>query len=219
MMQDLLNAVRPLLAPAFTLWGGPVTGLEIAAFVLSLAMVLANLRVKPAGWPLGIAASLAYGLLFLDSKLYGEAALQVLFVILSCWGWWQWLRGRGANGAALQVHTLSAGQRWAALAATLAVWPLVGWALAQWTDSPAPYLDALATTGSITGQLLLGRKLLENWAVWLMVNVLSVGLFASRSLWLTSILYALFAALSWAGWRAWRQRVQAIPAPALVPAR
>ncbi len=75
------------------------------------------------------------------------------------------------------------------------------------TDSELPYFDALPTVGSVAGQLLLGLKRVENWLVWLAVNVLSVALFAYKSLWLTAVLYALFAALSVIGWRAWTRRM------------
>jgi nicotinamide mononucleotide transporter len=227
MLQALLNAAQPLLAPAFQLWGNPVTWLEIAAALISLAMVWANMRVRPIGWPLAIVASLLYGLLFWDGKLYGEAALQVMFVLLALWGWWQWVQGQSGDGGhrnpgdtsgdsssnakkvsstPLQVRSMGTRSRWTAGIYTLAAWPLLGALLARFTDSPAPYLDALATAGSITGQILLGRKLRENWLVWLAVNVFSVALFASRSYWLTALLYAVFAVLSWAGWRAWARQ-------------
>jgi nicotinamide mononucleotide transporter len=65
--------------------------------------------------------------------------------------------------------------------------------------------DALPTALSLVGQVLLGRKYLENWLIWMAVNVISVGLFAHKGLWLTCVLYALFTALSVWGWRAWRQ--------------
>ena len=203
-LDTLLAAARPLLAPVFTLWGSPVTLLEIVAFVLSIVMVLANLRVNPIGWPLAIISSLLYALLFVDSKLYGEASLQVFFVIIALWGWWQWLRGSGSDGGALRVHVLSLQGRLLALAVTLLAWPLLGLALKHFTDSDVPYLDALPTVASVTGQILLGRKLVDNWPVWLMVNVLSIGLFATKGLWLTVLLYAIFALLSIVGWRAWR---------------
>ena len=206
-LQALLDAARPLLASAFSLWGSDVTWLEIIAFVLSLAMVAANMRVNPIGWPLAIAASLLYGLLFAQSKLYGEAVLQVFFVVISFWGWWQWQRGRGRDGRPLQVQQLSHRGAAIALAATLAAWPLAGLLLARTTDSDVPYLDAFATVASVTGQILLGRKWIENWLVWFAVNVFSVGLFAFKGLWLTLVLYAIFAVLSLAGWRAWRARL------------
>jgi nicotinamide mononucleotide transporter len=68
-----------------------------------------------------------------------------------------------------------------------------------------PYLDALPTVGSLVGQFLLGRKLVENWPVWVAVNVVSVGLFAYKALWLTVILYVIFTVLACAGWRAWQR--------------
>jgi nicotinamide mononucleotide transporter len=210
-LQALLHAARPLMAAAFTWWGSPVTWLEIVAVALSLAMVAANMRVNPVGWPLAIGASLLYALLFADSRLYGEATLQVFFVAVSVWGWWQWLRGRATNGTALRVHRLSRAGWWALGLGGLAAWPLAGLLLARATDSDVPYLDALATVASVAGQLLLGRKVLENWLVWLGVNVFSVGLFAYKALWLTALLYALFALLSLAGWRAWSKRVAHAP--------
>ncbi|MBL8342728.1 MAG: nicotinamide mononucleotide transporter [Rubrivivax sp.] len=205
--QALLHAAQPLLAAAFTLWGSPVTWVEVVAFVLSLAMVAANMRVHPVAWPLAIVASALYALVFAGSKLYGEAALQLFFIVVALWGWWQWLRGHGDDGASLRVHRLSRRGAGAALAGTLIAWPLAGLLLARTTDSDVPMLDALATVGSVCGQLLLGRKVLENWLVWLAVNVFSVGLFALKGLWLTALLYVLFAALSVAGWRAWRRHL------------
>jgi nicotinamide mononucleotide transporter len=202
-LEPLLQAARPLLAPAFTLWASPVTWIEIAAFVLSAWMVLCNLRVDPLGWPLAIVASLLYALLFADSRLYGEASLQIFFAVVAVWGWWQWLRARGADGAPLRVHRLGARGRVAVAAATLAAWPLLGGFLHRVTDSDVPYLDALPTVASVAGQFLLGRKLVENWPVWIGVNAVSIALFAVKALWLTVVLYAVFLVLAVAGWRAW----------------
>jgi len=205
LLDIVLQATKPLLVSAFTLWASPVTWLEIVAFVLSVWMVLCNLRVDPLGWPLAIAASLLYALLFADSKLYGEASLQIFFAVVALWGWWQWLRGTGADGAKLRVHRLPARGRWVALAATFAAWPLLGLLLHRLTDSDVPFLDALPTVASVTGQVLLGRKLVENWPVWIAVNLVSIGLFAFKGLWLTVLLYAIFTGLAWIGWRAWQR--------------
>ena len=193
------------LEPWFTLLGSPVTGLELLAFALSLWMVERNLRVHPLAWPLAIASSLLYGVLFLHSRLYGEAGLQLLFVAAAGWGWWQWLHGHEGDGSTLRVHRLAPRQRRLVLLSVAAAWPLMGLLLRHATDSDVPYLDALPTVASIAGQLLLARKRVENWPVWLFVNVVSIGLFAVKGLWLTVLLYALFAVLSVVGWRAWLQ--------------
>ncbi len=208
MFETLLQAAKPVLVPAFALLGSPVTWLEVIAFWLSLWMVLANFKVNPIAWPLAIVSSALYALLFADSRLYGEASLQFVFIAVAGWGWWQWLRGTDASGAKLQVHRLTARQRWAVAGATAAGWPLLGLLLKHGTDSDVPFLDALPTVGSLAGQFLLGRKLVENWAVWLAVNVFSVGLFAHKGLWLTVLLYAIFALLSVQGWREWRRLEQ-----------
>ncbi|HEU5297506.1 MAG TPA: nicotinamide riboside transporter PnuC [Burkholderiaceae bacterium] len=207
MLQQALALAAPWLAPAFVLWGSPITWLELVAVVLSIAMVWCNLRVNVTAWPLAIAASALYGLLFAANRLYGEATLQLLFIVVAFWGWWQWLRGRGGDGKPLHVHRMSTTQIGWVGGLTLLAWPLLGLVLQHHTDSDVPYLDALPTAGSVVGQFLLGRKLIENWLVWLAVNLFSVGLFAVKGLWLTVLLYALFALLSLAGWRAWRRRL------------
>ena len=209
MLQQALAFAAPWLAPAFTLWGSPITWLELVAVALSIAMVWCNLRVNVTGWPLAIAASALYGVLFASSRLYGEATLQLLFIVVAFWGWWQWLRGHGGDGQPLQVHRMSVRQIGWVAGLTLLAWPLLGLGLHHYTDTDVPYLDALPTAGSVAGQFLLGRKLIENWLVWLAVNVFSVGLFAIKGLWLTTLLYALFAALSVAGWRAWQAHMPA----------
>jgi len=204
MLQALLALAHPLLVPAFTAWGVAVTWIEVAAFLLSLWMVGCEMRVHALAWPLAMASSLLYALLFADSRLYGEASLQLFFVAMSVWGWWQWLRGHGAGSRALAVHRLGARGVAAALLVTALAWPLVGWLLHRISDSDVPYLDALPTVGSVVGTWLLGRKFIENWPAWILVNAFSVALFATKQLWLTVILYALFTALSVVGWRAWR---------------
>ena len=198
-----MTIFEPLLAAAFTLLGSAVTWLEIVAFVLSVWMVVCNMRVNPLAWPLAIVASLLYGLLFAASKLYGEAGLQVFFAVIAAWGWWQWKFGTQDGGAPLVVRHLAWPARVKLAALALAAWPLLGLLLDNATDSDVPYLDAFPTAFSVAGQWLLGRKYVENWPTWVLVNIVSVALFASKGLWLTVALYALFVAMAMAGWRAW----------------
>jgi nicotinamide mononucleotide transporter len=208
-MTALLALMQPWFAPAFTAWGIPFTWLEIVAVALSIAMVVCNMRVNPLGWPLAIVASLLYFALFWNSKLYGDASLQIFFVAISAWGWWQWLRGTTADGAALKVQALSRQGRIAALAAVLIGWPAIGWFLKSYTDTDVPWWDAFPTAASIVGQWMLGRKYLENWPTWVVVNVVSVGLFAYKGLWLTTALYVVFTVMALAGWRAWNRMLPA----------
>jgi nicotinamide mononucleotide transporter len=194
-----------LIAPAFTAFGSPITWLELVAFVLAVWMVVCNMRVHLLAWPLALVSSLLYFGLFWDGKLYGEAALQLLFAALALWGWWQWLFGRTREGEALTVRRLGPQGLLKPALLTLAAWPLLGLFLSKATDSPLPYWDAFPTVASLLGQWLLARKYEENWPTWIVVNAVSVVLFGIKGYWLTVLLYAGFIPMSVVGWRAWRQ--------------
>ena len=204
-MSALLAGLEPLLAPAFSLWGSAVTWLEVVAFVLALGTVALNIRVDPRAWPLAIASSLLYLLLFWNSRLYGDASLQIFFAFVAAWGWWQWLRGTDAEGRALRVRGLGARGRVGVLVAIAIAWPATALFLRRFTDTDVPWWDAFPTAASVVGQWLLGRKYVENWPAWLLVNVVAATLFAYKGLWLTTALYAVFVAMSAAGWLAWRR--------------
>ncbi|MBT9501246.1 MAG: nicotinamide mononucleotide transporter [Burkholderiaceae bacterium] len=202
-MEALLQGLQPILAAAFTLWGSPVTWLEITAFALAIWMVICNMRVNPLAWPLAIVSSLLYFLLFWSAKLYGDASLQIVFVVVAFWGWWQWLRGHDASGQALRVRSLGPRGRLIALLSFALSWPAIGFYLSRYTDTDVPFWDAFPTAGSLVGQWLLGRKYVENWPAWIAVNTVGVALFAYKGLWLTVVLYALFTLMAAFGWRAW----------------
>lgn len=211
-LQAALAVTAAWIAPWQTILGAPVSALEAVAFVLGLWMVWGNFHVRVWAWPLAFISSAMYGLLFVHAKLYGEACLQVLFMVMALWGGWQWLYGTlgrletpgsGMATEPLHVRHMSIRRRWMAVAAVAVLWPLLGLLLDHLTDSDVPYWDALPTAGSVIGQYLLGRQWVENWPCWLLVNLVSVALFAHKGLWLTVVLYTLFAGLSVWGWRQW----------------
>ena len=202
-MNGVLAAAAPLLAGAFVVWGAPVTWLEVVAFVLSIAMVVCNIRVNVIGWPLAIASSLLYVLLFWNSRLYGDASLQLFFAAVAAWGWWQWLRGTDEEGHALRVRNLGGhGRIWVLVAIAIA-WPATALFLSRLTDTDVPWWDAFPTATSVVGQWLLGRKYVENWPTWIAVDVVGAALFAYKGLWLTTLLYLVFVAMAFVGWRSW----------------
>ncbi len=208
-MSSLLHTLQLFTLPLVT-WGAvTMSALEIVAFVLAIVMVVLNMRVNPIAWPLAIVSSLLYVALFWNSRLYGDASLQIFFAVVALWGWWQWLRGTQAGGAALSVRRLPSQGRWWLLATLVVAWPATGLFLKTYTDTDVPWWDAFPTAASVIGQWLLGRKYIENWVAWIVVNVVSVGLFAYKGLWLTTLLYSLFIAMSFIGWRAWRRMMPA----------
>jgi nicotinamide mononucleotide transporter len=199
-----------MLQTAFSLWGSAVTWLEIVAFVLSLACVACNIAELHWGWPLAIVSSLLYCWLFYASKLYGDGSLQIFFAITGAWGWWQWLFGKRhqQDEKPLAIAQLTQKQ-WAYVGIAWGVmWLALGLFLKHFTDTDVPWFDAFPTAGSIIGTVLLARKYLENWPVWVLVNVVSVALFAYKSLYLTVVLYLIFIAMATWGWQVWRKKLQ-----------
>jgi nicotinamide mononucleotide transporter len=202
-----------MLATAFTLMGTAVTWLEVIAFVLALANISCNVFEIHWGWPLTIVASALYAWLFYANKLYGDAGVNVFFAMAALWGWWQWLHGhRGDASAPLSIARLDT-QGWRRVViGWSALWMGCAMVLRFITDSDVPWADGFVTAGSVVGTVLLARKYIENWLVWLLVNAVSVALFAYKSLHLTVALYIIFFALAVWGWIGWQRRLQRVMA-------
>ena len=181
---------------------------EAAGFALAVMMVLCSIKELHWSWPLAIASSVLYFFVFQDSQLYGEAVLQIVFAVLALWGWWQWLRPSLLQTQGSDIQRLSPRAGWQIAITALALWPLVAFFLQHLTDSDVPWWDGFVTALSLVGQYLLGRKYLENWLIWIVVNGVSIGLFAYKSLWLTVLLYVIFLVMSWIGWRTWLQKMK-----------
>ncbi len=180
---------------------------EAVGFALALAMVWCSIRELHWSWPLAMLSSLLYFFVFKASLLYAEAGLQLVFALLALWGWWQWRRLGENNAPVWVIQRLPRRAWWLAGTALAVLWPSIAWLLMHFTDSDVAWSDALPTALSLIGQALLGRKYLENWLIWIVVNVFSMGLFAYKGLWLTTALYVLFIGLSVMGWREWQKRL------------
>ena len=176
--------------------------LELISFVLAVTTVALNIRQKHWAWLFSIASSATYAVVFYDARLYGDMGLQFVFIAASVWGWHQWLHG-GASAAPLAPTFLKAGGRAWSLAAWLALFVLLSSFLDHYTDTDVPHADGFLTAGSLVGQLLLARKKVENWHVWIAVDVLYVGLYLYKGLVLTAVLYGVFVLLAIAGLRTW----------------
>ena len=193
---------------AFTLLGTPVTWLEVLAFVLGLANIACNVFEIHWGWPLTVIASGLYACLFYVNKLYGEAGVNVFFAVTAVWGWSQWLKGQYDDGETpLVIRRLTRRGVGNAAAAWAVLWVVCATLLHSITDSDVVWADGFVTAGSIVGTVLLARKFIANWPVWLLVNAASIALFAYKGLTLTVVLYTIFFGLAIWGWVGWHRRM------------
>jgi nicotinamide mononucleotide transporter len=180
------------------------TPLELISFVLSIATVVLNIRRLHWAWLFAIVSSATYGVVFYNAKLYGDMGLQGVFITVSVWGWYQWLHG-GASREPLAVTTCTP-RGW--------IYSAIGWVIGfailavfldNYTDTDVPNIDGFLTAGSLVGQVLLSRKKVENWIVWIIVDILYVGLYVYKGLMLTAVLYALFVVLAGIGLAVWQR--------------
>ncbi|MFZ6674366.1 nicotinamide riboside transporter PnuC [Undibacterium sp. Xuan67W] len=185
------------------LLGFSTTLLELISFILAVLTVALNIRQIHWAWLFSIVSSALYGIIFFDAKLYGDMSLQLVFVLVSVWGWAQWLQKGDADSSVLQVSRLTTAQRTVSVTGWLAGFVVLSVFLKNYTDTDVAYADGFLTAGSLLGQLLLSRKKWENWHVWIIVDVLYVGLYVYKGLMLTAILYVIFVLMAIIGLRAW----------------
>jgi len=177
--------------------------LEIAGFVLSVAAVWLTARQHILCWPIGIASVVVYAVVFLEVKLYSDAGLQVVFAVLQVYGWVLWVKTGPRPDVQRPVGRITAATG-AVLAAIGAAGTLaLGYTMATRTDAALPYWDAGTTAFSLVGQWLTAKKAIECWPLWIVVDVVYVGMYVVKDLYLTAVLYVIFIALAGYGWREW----------------
>jgi len=181
--------------------------LEGIAAVFGVISVYLSTRQNIWSWPTAIVNVGLYTIVFYQGRLYGQMGLQPIYLALSAYGWYQWLHG-GAQRSELRVTRASP-----RLLATLAVLNLAAWialaAILRRTDAALPWLDALLATTSLVAQWMMTRKILENWVLWIAVDLVYVPMFISQGLYATAMLYAAFLGLALMGVVEWRRSITA----------
>lgn len=154
-------------------------------------------------WPVAIVSIIAYMLLFFEYKLYGDSALQLYFLGTSVYGWYYWAKNKKTSQK--PVSTLGSRGFFYILICTLILSVIMGLFLDRFTDTNVPYADGFCTAMSFIAQILLTRKILQNWVLWIIVDICYIPLYLYKNLYLTSLLYALFLFLAVMGYRNWRK--------------
>lgn len=181
--------------------------IEAAATVFGMIAVWLIIRRNILCWPAGLIQVLLYIYIFLEAKLYSDMILHVIYVFLQIYGWYNWLQG-GMDKSALKISVLS-GQllRWISVSLLgTYVW---GSLMGHFTDASVPYLDAFTTVVSLAAQWLMVQKKLESWLFWIAVDIVAIGVYWYKELYLTTGLYVVFLVMSIIGYYSWKQVYQA----------
>ncbi len=180
--------------------------IEIAGVITGIISVWLLIRLNVWAWPVGIINVTIYVYIFYGERLYLDMALQVFYIIIQIYGWYNWARGKNEEGA-LRVSRLTFKEAAFWILGSAATVPLL-WTLTKtYTDDSLPFLDSVTTTLSLVAQWLLTYKKWENWTLWIIADLIYVPMYIYKNLYLTSFLYFIFLILAIAGWREWKKNL------------
>lgn len=203
--------------------------IEVFGAITGIIYVFLEIRQNIWLWPVGITTSAVYIIVFFTSKFYADMSLQVYYLVISCAGWYWWLKGSGhraqgegheeGKGRRDNNSPLEGGERDVKLKVThlklktgivliavfILLYFLLWFSLSKLTDSPVPEWDSFITSLSIIATWMLARKIYEHWFLWIVVNTASAAIFIARGLYPTVILYLVYLIMSFVGLREWKK--------------
>ncbi|QQE10519.1 nicotinamide mononucleotide transporter [Planctomycetota bacterium] len=189
-------------------------GIEWTAALFGVLCVVLTIRRNVWCWPAGLVQVLLFIYIFYNAKLYSDLLLHVVYVVLQFYGWWAWLHG-GGEGKPLEISRLSMVSAIGWVCAGLFGVFGLGYVMDTWTDASLAYWDAATTVLSLIATYLLARKVLENWVVWISVDVLCIGIYSYKGLHVTTGLYSIFLVLAITGLITWvrtlKKEVKQVP--------
>ncbi len=179
---------------------------EFFGVITGIIYVLLEVKQNRLLWPLGIVTSAAYVFIFFTGKFYADMGLQVYYVMISIYGWYYWSRGGvKAEKGELPVVRITR-QQFILLSLTFtASWMAILFLLDKYTDSTVPLGDSFTTALAIVATWMLTRKIIEQWFLWIIANVVSVGLYIYKGLYPTVFLYAVYAGMAVYGYLEWKR--------------
>lgn len=183
--------------------------IEIFGVVTGILYVILEVKQNRLLWPLGFITSAVYIYIFFSGKFYADMGLQVYYVLISIYGWYYWSRGGAkASKAELSVVRINR-QQLLLLFLTFALsWGGIYFILDRFTDSTVPLGDSFTTALAIVATWMLTRKIIEQWFLWIIVNLVSIGLYIYKGLYPTVVLYAVYAGMAVYGYFAWKRSMK-----------
>jgi nicotinamide mononucleotide transporter len=182
---------------------------ELAGFATGALCVWLLIRQNIWNWPVGIANNIFYIVIFFNAGLYADMGVQFVYIAVAIYGWWNWLHG-GIDRSELKVARGSGVALLGYTALAAAGTGVLYWVLRRFTPSTVPFADGLTSALFLTAQYMMSRKLIENWWFWIVGDVLVIGLYIYKHLYLTSVLYVIFLAMCVAALLEWERAARRV---------
>lgn len=156
-------------------------------------------------WPIAIISVVVYMFIFFESKLYADTGLQVYFLIMNIYGWYYWSKSTNNPQATRPIVTIGQKEILLSIVGIFVFTFLLGQLLYKNTDASFPYLDSFCTACSLVAQIFLARKIIQNWLIWIFVDMIYVGMYISKDLYATAVMYALYVYIASVGYLDWKK--------------
>ena len=184
--------------------------LDITTTLLGLLYILFEYRASAWLWFVGFLMQTLGIVLYYQKGLYADCGMEFYYLSMTIYGYWKWVRG-AANQQALPITRFPRKLiiPWCAL--ILAVWGIIYWLLITFTNSNVPLIDSFTTALSIVGIWALAHKYLEQWFIWIVVDVVTCGLYFYKDIPFKGGLYALYIIIAVFGYRKWKQMIDNRP--------
>ena len=176
--------------------------MEITAVVFAIIYLLLAVKQDVRCWYAAIFSSFLYFFIMMSANLYMEAYLQIFYIFMAIYGWFQWNK-ISENKSKFIVRTWSIKHHLIVISSVISLAYISGSLLNIYTEAALPFIDALTTWGAIIATYMVAKKLLENWIYWFVIDSISVLLFMSRGLYLTSVLFFVYLIIIYFGYKSW----------------
>ncbi|MDB5121408.1 MAG: nicotinamide mononucleotide transporter [Sphingobacteriales bacterium] len=192
-----------VLLSLFVEWVKAQSPLEVFGVITGILCVYLAAKNHILNWPVAALSIIAYMVIFFKAKLYADMGLQVYFFITIVYGWYFW--SQKSSGQTTRIAKLSRKEALISMLAIVIFTALLGFVLRKNTDASFPFTDSFCTACSIVAQFFLARKIIENWLIWIFVDVIYIGVYVAKGLYLTSGMYALYVVIAAIGYLEWRK--------------
>lgn len=183
--------------------------IELLGASLGIAFIFFSIKQNILTWPTGLATSALYIIVFFQSKFYADMGLQVYYVAISIYGWYYWIKGnKPENSTTVPVRRTSKKLWFKLIAIALLLYFAILIILLNFTDSDVPFMDSFTTALSIIATWMLAKKYIEQWLIWIFVDVISAGLYIYKELWPTVILFAVYTVMAFLGYIEWKKHLK-----------
>ncbi len=188
---------------ALQTWWQQQSLLEVIGVITGLLCVYLAAKNIIWNWPFAIISVVIYIFIFFEAHLFADMGLQVYFLIMNVYGWYYWSK-KPATEAKTPVTRIKKKEIILSIIAVVVFTFILGSVL-KYTTASFPYLDSFCTACSLVAQIFLARKVLENWLIWIFVDVVYVGVYIFKDLHLTAVMYAIYVAIALMGYVDWKR--------------